>query len=329
MDEFVRRLLSDPAMLRMGHGQRMQDLNLGLGWVYYALARAARPRRAVVIGSYRGFAPAIIAKALLDNGEGGQVDFIDPSLADPFWRDAAAVARHFESLGTPNITHHLYTTQEFMSTPAYARLEGVGLLMVDGYHTAEQARFDYLAFLRKLAPDALTLFHDSLQRRSTAVYGEDKRYRMTVWRFMERLRATPGLEVFTLPVDQGLTFVRGVPATLAPGIWDDLDAKGEEPAQQEPAAVEDPLPIVDTMVHRILAQSTDAGAYDLLNDLDRLRCDIADWGESSHLHAQRVLERLEPIRVPEQWRPFVAERLAEIKAGFARLASRAPRSAAR
>src|SRR4051812_1248442 len=87
MDQFVRRLLSDPAMLGMGHGESLEDLNLGLGWIYYALARAARPRRAVVIGSYRGFAPAIIAKALLDNGEGATVEFIDPSHVDGFWRD--------------------------------------------------------------------------------------------------------------------------------------------------------------------------------------------------------------------------------------------------
>ena len=212
MDEFVRRLLSDPAMLQMGHGQRLADLNLGLGWVYYALARATRPRRAVVIGSHRGFAPAIIAKALLDNGEGAQVEFIDPSMVDDFWREPAAVAAHFEKLGAPNVRHHRHTTQEFIQTAAYAGMDDVGLLMVDGYHTEEQARFDYLAFVGKLAPDAVTLFHDSTLRRSTGIYGEDKRYDMTVWRFMERLRAAePQLEMFTLPVDQGLTLVRGVP----------------------------------------------------------------------------------------------------------------------
>jgi len=36
-EEFIRRLFSDPEMLCMSHLQRRQDLNLGLGWMYYAL----------------------------------------------------------------------------------------------------------------------------------------------------------------------------------------------------------------------------------------------------------------------------------------------------
>lgn len=214
MDEFVRRLFSDPEMLRMGHGQRAADCNLGLGWVYYALARAIRPRCAVVIGSYRGFAPAIIAKALLDNAEGAAVEFIDPSYVDGFWKDAGAVARHFASLGTPNVRHHACTTQEFAATDAFSRLQDIGMLMVDGYHTATQARFDYLAFLDKLADDAVTLFHDSVVRRPSGIYGEGSRYEHTVCLLMDRLRSTPGLEVFALPVAGGITLVRGRPRTL-------------------------------------------------------------------------------------------------------------------
>ena len=64
MQEFIRQLFSDPQMLRMGHAQRSEDLNLGLGWIYYGLARLIRPQVAVVIGSYRGFVPAIMARAM-------------------------------------------------------------------------------------------------------------------------------------------------------------------------------------------------------------------------------------------------------------------------
>ncbi|MCK9909294.1 hypothetical protein MXD81_09145, partial [Microbacteriaceae bacterium K1510] len=99
-DAFIRRLLADPDMLRMGHLQRQDDLNLGLGWIYYALPRVIRPARAVVVGSWRGFAPAIIAKSMLDNSEAGEVVFIDPSFADDFWSDPVKVAAHFERLGT-------------------------------------------------------------------------------------------------------------------------------------------------------------------------------------------------------------------------------------
>jgi len=202
-------------MLRMGHAQRRDDLNLGLGWIYYALARVMRPARAVVIGSWRGFVPAIIGKALADNSEAGEVIFIDPSLVDDFWSDPAAVERHFAALGAPNVRHSRATTQEFAASAGYRQLGEVGLLMVDGLHTAEQARFDYLAFLQKLGPEAVVLFHDSVRRFQSPIYGSDRLYEHTVCLLMDRLRATPGLEVMSLPFDGGLTLVRGRPDSLA------------------------------------------------------------------------------------------------------------------
>ena len=86
---------------------------------------------------------------MIDNLEDGELIFIDPSLADDFWSNPDDVQVHFNGLGINNLTHHKYTTQDFIHTQAYAELDDIGLLMVDGYHTAEQARFDYLAFLDK------------------------------------------------------------------------------------------------------------------------------------------------------------------------------------
>jgi predicted O-methyltransferase YrrM len=213
-DDYIRHLFSDPEMLRMGHFQRQEDLNLGLGWIYYALGRIIRPARAVVIGSLRGFVPSVVAKSLLDNAEGGEVLFIDPSYANDFWADAAKVEAHFRQLGTPNIRHHRQTTQEFMAAPAYRELADIGLLMIDGLHTAEQARLDYLAFLDKLAPNAVVLFHDSVRQKVSPIYGKDNLYTQTVYIFMERLKKTPGLELFTLPQADGVTLVQGRPETL-------------------------------------------------------------------------------------------------------------------
>ena len=99
--------------------------------------------------------------------------------------------------------------------PAYAELSAVGLLMIDGLHTAEQARVDYLAFLEKLTENAVVLFHDSVRRKVSWIYGKDKPYTHTVCVFMERLKETPGLELFTLPFADGLTLVRGRPETFA------------------------------------------------------------------------------------------------------------------
>src|SRR5205814_2118217 len=67
MYDWIAQLFRDENMLRMGHGQRVEDRNLGFGWVYYALARLLRPERVVVIGSYRGFAPLGFGKALHDS----------------------------------------------------------------------------------------------------------------------------------------------------------------------------------------------------------------------------------------------------------------------
>jgi hypothetical protein len=213
-DQYIRDLLSNPEMLRMGHFQRREDLNLGLGWIYYALGRVIRPARAVVIGSYRGFVPSVIARSLLDNTERGEVLFIDPSYVDDFWADADRVEAHFRQLGTPNVRHYRHTTQEFVATPAYAEVTGIGLLMIDGYHTAEQGRLDYLAFLGKLAENAVVLFHDSVGQKTSRVYGKDRLYTRTVCALIERLKMTPGLEVFTLPYASGVTMVKGRPETL-------------------------------------------------------------------------------------------------------------------
>lgn len=214
MQEFIHRLFSDPEMLRMGHAQRKDDLNLGLGWIYYALGRALRPSRAVCIGSWRGFVPAVMAKSLRDNSEKGELWFIDPSLADDFWAVPDEVAAHFNSLGVPNVQHFRHTTQDFMLTEEYRHLTNVGLLMIDGYHTAEQARFDYLAFLDKLDEQAVVLFHDSTSNRLSPIYGKDRIYEHTVFQFVDRLKQTPGLEVFTFPQGSGVTMVSGRPTSL-------------------------------------------------------------------------------------------------------------------
>ena len=215
MEAFIDTLFSDPEMLRMGHDQRLPDRNLGLGWLYYALGRVLRCNLAVVIGSYRGFVPAIIAKALRDNVEGGELVFIDPSMVDDFWTDSQRVAQHFARLGAPNVRHFRQTTQEFVKSGAYAALRDVGLVMIDGYHSAEQARFDYLSFLDKLAEDAVVMFHDSVRPVASRIYGRDRPYDCTVHLLMERLRLTPGLEVFSLTAGRGITLVRGRPRSLA------------------------------------------------------------------------------------------------------------------
>lgn len=209
---WIARLFAHPELARMGHNQRPDDLNLGLGWIYYGLARLIRPARAVVIGSWRGFVPLLIARACQDNREGGEITFIDPSLVDDFWKDPAAVDAWFAGFGIRNVRHHLLTTQQFVGTDAYCELGEIGLLFIDGYHTAEQARIDYLAFEQRLAPRGLVLFHDSMGRRKSGAYGPD-RYEVTVSDYMDELRRDPGLQLLDIPYGEGLTVLR----KLGPG----------------------------------------------------------------------------------------------------------------
>jgi len=208
---WVRRILSDPDLRMMGHAQSLDDDNLGLGWLYYALMRVARPERAICIGSWRGYVPIVLARAMRDNGNGGRLTFIDPSLVDDFWADPERTRRWFESFELDNVEHHRLTTQEFVASDAYRVLGPVGVLFIDGYHTAEQARFDHEAFAPLLCDDASVFFHDSIRPDTSLVYGMEKSYLHTVSRYVAELKERPGLQVMDFAVDSGVTLVRNAP----------------------------------------------------------------------------------------------------------------------
>jgi predicted O-methyltransferase YrrM len=195
-------------MLQMGHGQSADDNNLGLGWLYYALARMQKCACVVVIGSAHGFVPLVLAKALADNACGGRVVFIDPSLASDFWTSPDRVESHFLDHGIHNVTHHLATTQEFVKSQAYADLGQVDLLFVDGMHTREQAKFDHESFRHKLSPGAFVLFHDSIRKKRSRIYGKGKTYETTVVAYMDELKDRKDLQVMDFPFGSGLTLVR-------------------------------------------------------------------------------------------------------------------------
>lgn len=207
MQDWIERLFSNPDMLAMGHGQSAADLNLGLGWVYYALARAMRPRQVVVIGSWRGFVPLVFGRALEDNGGPGRVDFIDPSLVDDFWAEPARVRAHLDAHGGQRVRHHRMTTQQFVASAAFRQMESVQVLFIDGYHSEEQARFDHLSFEPLLAPDALRLFHDSIEDRRSTLYGPGRHYRHSVYQYMRSLRESGQWDVLDLPLASGVSVV--------------------------------------------------------------------------------------------------------------------------
>jgi predicted O-methyltransferase YrrM len=216
MEEWIASLFEVRALTKLGHGQTVGDANLGLGWIYYGLARVIRPMTAVVIGSYRGFVPLVLGKALADNGDGGEVVFIDPSLVDDFWKHPAAVSAHFAHFGVSNVRHFLMTTQEFVETPAYRALGPLGMVFIDGYHSEEQARFDYQAFEARLAPQGAVLFHDTARISPSRIYGADRVYERRVKVFVDQLKRDPCLQVLDLPFAEGVSVVRKIGAADEP-----------------------------------------------------------------------------------------------------------------
>lgn len=208
MQEWIKTLFSDENMLKKGHCQRLDDLNLGMGWLYYGLTRLICPQNVVVIGSYRGFSALVFARALSDNLDGGTVYFIDPSYVDDFWKDPERVQNHFAGFGITNIKHFLMTTQEFSQCEAYHSLEEVDIVFIDGYHSQEQARFDFETFENKISDQGMFLFHDSIEVRTTPIYGKDMVYRRRVKFFIDELKQRPGLQVLDLPFAKGLSMVR-------------------------------------------------------------------------------------------------------------------------
>jgi predicted O-methyltransferase YrrM len=212
MKDWVSNLLAFADMARMGHLQRTEDANLGLGWIYYGLARVIRPKTMVVIGSYRGFVPLVLGKALADNADGGEVIFIDPSFVDDFWKDPQAVREHFCRFDLTNVRHFLMTTQEFVQSHAYRSLDGLGMVFIDGYHSEEQARFDYESFACLLEPNGVILLHDTARCDVSRVYGAERAYERRVKCFIDQLKQDRGLQVFDLPFDQGVTLVRKLEA---------------------------------------------------------------------------------------------------------------------
>ena len=166
-----------------------------MGWIYYALARVIRPKKVVVIGSYRGFVPLVLGKALSDNLDGGQVIFIDPSFVDDFWKDAEAVREHFARFEVTNVQHFLMTTQQFAQSNAYHSLDRLGMVFVDGYHSEEQARFDYETFEGLLDRDGVMLFHDTAECKISRIYGAERAYECRVKSFIDQLRQDPRLQI--------------------------------------------------------------------------------------------------------------------------------------
>lgn len=211
--DWINHFLSHSEFLEMGHGQSEEDKNLGLGWLYYSLVRILKPTTGVCIGSWRGFVPILIGKAMQENINKGGLIFIDPSLADEFWTTPVKVDAWFKSFGVENIRHILMTTQEFTKHPSYSDIKEIDFLFIDGYHTAEQAKFDFLTFESMLSDKAIILFHDSIRPMVSDIYGDSKEYTHTVYQYMEELKKRKDFQHLDFEEGSGVTVFKKIKFT--------------------------------------------------------------------------------------------------------------------
>lgn len=211
----------------LGHHEDRHALNLGFGFLYYALVRMLRPGHVVVIGSGFGFSVVCLALGLKDN-QAGRLSFVDPSysmLADgPFrtiggtsqWHDDERVIRHFARFGVEGwVRHYRMRSDEFFAGYAEAQLPAIDLAFIDGNHAYDEVRHDFLASLRHARKNTYLLLHD------TNIYLRELVRHAGVKRWLKRLRPHRGLfEMVDFPFSSGVALVR----VLRDDAWKSLQS---------------------------------------------------------------------------------------------------------
>lgn len=213
----------DPAMLReifaharpLGHNEDAANLNLGFGFLYYGLVRALRPQHIVVVGSGYGFSVVCLALGLRDNDE-GSLSFVDPSYSvlkhGPLhtvggtaqWDDPQRVREHFRRFGVERIvTHFKSTSAEFFDSYRGHRLPDIDLAFIDGNHSYDAVRSDFLAALHYARRNSYLLLHDTnIYVRELVRHAGVKRWLREVARERDRF------EVIDFPFSSGVALVR-------------------------------------------------------------------------------------------------------------------------
>jgi predicted O-methyltransferase YrrM len=199
----------------LGHHENAKELNLGFGFLYYGLARTLRPKHVVVIGSGFGFSVVCLALGLKDNGR-GHLSFVDPSYSvlthGPFntiggtsqWDDPRKVERHFRRFGVEQlVTHYRLRSDEFFSRYDDLNLPPIDVAFIDGNHSYEDVRRDFMGSLSHMRKDAYLLLHD------TNIYLREMVRHAGVKRWVKTVSGHKSLfEVVDFPFSSGVAIVR-------------------------------------------------------------------------------------------------------------------------
>jgi len=211
----------------LGHHEDREQLNLGFGFLYYSLVRTLRPKHALVIGSGYGFSVTCLALGLRDNDK-GRLSFVDPSysvVADgPFktvggtsqWSDASKVARRFGRFGVASrVEHYRMRSAEFFERYEDFGLPEIDLAFIDGNHSYDNVRADFLGALRRMRKNGYLLLHD------TNIYLRELVRHAGVKRWLKAVKRRKDLfEAVDFPFSSGVALVR----VLEDDAWRQLDS---------------------------------------------------------------------------------------------------------
>ncbi|MCL4383824.1 class I SAM-dependent methyltransferase [Patescibacteria group bacterium] len=185
------------------HNLDVKRKNLGYGWFHYGMICSARPKRVLCIGSKWGFVPAVCAMACVDCGD-GSVDFVDASYdaqndGPQAWGGAGNwskidVKKYFAPW-EKKINLHVMTTKEFCQRDSHI----FDYIYIDGDHSYEGVKSDFLLLWPKLSEGGFILFHDINSKYEGVHYGTGI--------FWQKLKAWLGNNI-ELPGDFGVGIIQ-------------------------------------------------------------------------------------------------------------------------
>lgn len=199
----------------LGHNEIQDSLNLGFGFLYYGAVRALRPNHVLVVGSGFGFSVVCLALGLKDNGK-GSLTFVDPSYdvlkhgplrtvgGRGYWSEPEKVKRHFGRFGVENmIDHYKMTNKEFFPSYEILGLPKVDMAFVDGNHSLENVKYDFLEILRRSRTNTYIFLHD------TNIYIREMIRNSGVKRWLKLVRRETELfDAIDFPFASGVALVR-------------------------------------------------------------------------------------------------------------------------
>ncbi len=208
-----------------GHREDSRSLNLGFGFLYYALVRSLRPKHTLVIGSGYGFSVVCFALGIKDNGI-GSLTFVDPSYSllthGPMatiggrgaWSDEDSVRAHFQRFGVENIVrHYKLRNDEFFPVYDSFNLPPLDLAFIDGSHAFEDVKYDFTSVLARSRKNTYILLHD------TNIYIRELLSHAGVKKWLKFIKKEKEyFEVVNFPFSSGVALVR----VLDPSIGKEL-----------------------------------------------------------------------------------------------------------